>query len=279
MSGFDPAWLHLREPVDHRSRDESLGRTLTRHLGRRASISVLDLGCGTGSNLRATAPLLGKEQHWTLVDSDEGLLEAALARLMGWAAGAERNGSRLILSKDGRRISVRFVCADIAADLDRVLEPAADLYTASALFDLVSDEFIAQLAAAVARRNAAFLAVLTYNGVQRWTPRHAADTAMALAFRAHQRRDKGFGPAAGPIAPALIAAAFDEAGYAVSEGDSTWRLDADAGDAPLIEALATGFAAAVCETRAVPEARVAEWLRLARTGALVGHTDTLALPV
>lgn len=274
--GFDPAWLDLREPVDHRSRNEDLARALARRYGRRASISVIDLGCGTGSNLRATAPLLGAEQHWTLVDNDADLLEVAVARLGSWATSAERNGSRLLLSKDGKRIAVRFTCADLARDLDRVLEPGADLYTASALFDLVSDDFIVSLAAEVARRKAAFFTVLTYNGLQRWSPKHEADATLALAFRTHQMRDKGFGPAAGPIAPALLWAAFDEAGYAVSEGDSGWRLQA--GDETLIETLAAGFAAAVRETRLVPEEKVADWLSVPRTGALVGHTDTLAVP-
>jgi SAM-dependent methyltransferase len=276
-SGFDPAWLDLREPVDHRSRSEELARMLTRHLGRRASISVLDMGCGTGSNLRATAPLLGEEQYWSLVDSDEALLEAAIVRLSAWAGSAERNGSCLMLTKNGKRIVVRFLCADLARDLERLLEPGADLYTASALFDLVSDDFIVDLTAEVARRRAAFFAVLTYNGLQRWTPKHEADAALASAFRSHQGRDKGFGPAAGPIAPALLAAAFDAAGYAVSEGDSAWRLGA--GDEPLIEALAAGFAAAVHETRLVPDAKVADWRTVGRTAALVGHTDTLALPI
>jgi SAM-dependent methyltransferase len=275
-SGFDPAWLDLREPADRNARNEELARTLSRRLGQRPSISVLDLGCGTGANLRATAPLLGPVQQWTLVDHDEALLAAAIERLCGWATSAERDGGRLLLGKDGKRIWVRLACADLAADLDEVLEIGADLYTASALFDLASDDFIASVAASVARRRAAFFTVLTYNGVQRWTPRHDADAAMAAAFRSHQGRDKGFGPAAGPIAPALIAAAFDEAGYAVSEGDSGWRLGAP--DGALIEALATGFAAAVRETRLVPEAEVADWLRLRRTGALVGHTDVLALP-
>jgi SAM-dependent methyltransferase len=276
-TAFDLAWLDLREPIDHRSRSEDLARMLTRHFGHRASISVLDLGSGTGSNLRATAPLLGAEQHWTLVDNDRDLLEGAVVRLCTWATRAERSGGRLLLSKGGKRITVRFACADLASDLERVLEPGADLYTASALFDLVSDDFVATLAAEVVRRRAAFFTVLTYNGLQRWTPRHAADVVLASAFRAHQARDKGFGPAAGPFAPALLAAAFDEAGYAVSEGESAWRLSAS--DDAVIAALATGFAAAVNETRLVPEPQVAEWLAIRRTGALVGHTDTLALPV
>jgi SAM-dependent methyltransferase len=279
-SGFDPAWLDLREPADHRSRNEDLARALTRHLGHRASISVVDLGCGTGSNLRATAPLLGDEQDWLLVDNDEGLLKAAAARLSGWAESVECRGSRLLLGKGGKRMAVRFACIDLARDLERAFDIEADLYTASALFDLVSDDFIVAFAAEVARRRAAFFTVLTYNGLQRWTPKHAADAALASAFRVHQGRDKGFGPAAGPVAPPLLGAAFDEAGYAVSEGDSTWRLEGrlDAGDAALIQALAQGFATAVRETRLVPEAEIADWLPVTRTGALVGHTDTLALP-
>jgi SAM-dependent methyltransferase len=274
--GFDPAWLDLREPVDHRSRSEDLAREVTRRLGQRASISVLDMGCGTGSNLRATVPLLGPEQHWTLVDKDEGLLEAAIARLCAWATDAERNGSRLLLGKDGKRITVRFACADLARDLEWVLDSGADLYTASALFDLVSDDFIVSLASEIARRKAAFFTVLTYNGLQRWTPKHESDAALASAFRSHQARDKGFGVAAGPIAPALLSAAFDEAGYAVSEGDSVWRLST--GDEALVEALAAGFVAAVRETRLVSDAKLTDWLAVSRTGALVGHTDTLAIP-
>jgi SAM-dependent methyltransferase len=276
MSGFDPTWLDLREPVDHRSRNEELARALARHLGHRPTISVLDLGCGTGSNLRATAPLLGSEQHWTLVDHDPALLQAAVARLSAWAPGAERRDNQLVLSKGGKRIRVRFRRADLAQDLERALESEADLYTASALFDLVSDDFIATIAAETARRKACFYTVLTYNGLQRWTPKHEADGALASAFRTHQVRDKGFGPAAGPMAPALLAAAFDEAGYSVNEGDSAWRLEA--GDEALVAELVRGFRDAVHETALVSETKIAEWLKLNRTGALVGHTDTLALP-
>jgi hypothetical protein len=98
---------------------------------------------------------------------------------------------------------------------------------------------------------------------------------MAAAFRAHQVTDKGFGPAAGPMAPQLLAAAFDAAGYTLSEGDSTWRLEA--GDEALIAELVPGFVTAVRETKAVPESSITDWLKIQRTEALVGHTDTLAL--
>jgi SAM-dependent methyltransferase len=276
MSGFDASWLDLREPADHRSRCEDLAKMLARHFDWRGQISVLDMGCGTGSNLRATAPCLGPDQHWTLIDYDAALLEAAQSRLAAWAGRAEKCNGRLVLHKDGKRITVELRRADLAHDLDRVFTSRPDLVTASALFDLASADFISEVATEVVRCRAAFYTVLTYNGQQRWTPKHDADAAMASAFRAHQTRDKGFGESAGPMAPALLLAAFDAAGYSVSEGDSAWRLEA--GDEALVGELVPGFAAAVRETALVPEEKVATWLTLSRNGALVGHTDTLALP-
>lgn len=276
MSGFDASWLDLREPADHRSRNEELSRLLTRHLGNRPRIEILDLGCGTGSNLRATAPLLGHEQHWTLVDHDARLLDAAVTRLAQWAGEWERKKDALVLRKGGKIVTVRFRRGDLVNDFEGVFASPADLITASALFDLASADFIAEVAAEVVRRRASFYTVLTYNGVQRWTPRHSADAEMTAAFRAHQVTDKGFGPAAGPMAPQLLAAAFDAAGYSLSEADSTWRLEA--GDEALIGQLVPGFATAVRETRTVPESKVDDWLKVRRTEALVGHTDTLALP-
>jgi SAM-dependent methyltransferase len=276
MSGFSAQWLDLREPVDHRSRNVELGHRLARHFEGWRPITVVDLGCGTGSNLRATAPLLGPDQYWTLVDYDQALLDAAGERLAAWADGADKQDNRLILFKGAKRLTVEFRRADIAGDLDTALGPSANLVTASAFFDLVSAEFIGRFAAAVAKRKTAFFTVLTYDGDQRWTPEHDADAAMAEAFHSHQARDKGFGAAAGPNAPDVLGEAFTSAGYSVEEADSAWRLGE--ADAALITDLARGFADAVRETGQVDAKLIAEWAAITRTSAIVGHTDTLALP-
>ncbi|KAB2919468.1 MAG: class I SAM-dependent methyltransferase [Hyphomicrobiaceae bacterium] len=276
MSGFSPQWLDLREPVDHRSRNKGLGRALAKHFEGWRPMTVVDIGCGTGSNLRATAPLLGPDQHWTLVDYDQALLDAAVERLSAWADGADRQDGKLALFKGAKRINVEFRRADLAGDLEGALGPGANLVTASAFFDLVSADFISALVTAVARRKAAFFTVLTYDGDQRWTPEHDADAAMADAFHAHQATDKGFGAAAGPNAPDLLGEALAAAGYTVTEADSAWRLGE--GDGALIADLARGFAEAVRETGKVEASVIADWVAVLRTGAVVGHTDTLALP-
>ena len=276
MSGFSPEWLALREPADHRARDGFLSMALAERLQSKPIVRVVDLGCGTGSNIRATYAALGREQHWALVDYDAGLLAAAKATLSAWADSATADGERMLLQKSGKTLTVSFRQADLMSALDPALGPACDLVTASALFDLCSATFIARFAESVAARRAVFYTVLTYNGIQRWTPKHEHDAAMLNAFHAHQLTDKGFGPSAGPEAPYALAEAFRTNGYTVKEGDSPWLLARS--DQALVDALVPGFAGAVRETGRIPAAHIDDWLTMPRHGLEVGHTDTLAVP-
>ena len=277
MSGFSPAWLALREPADHRSRNTNLAEALKTRFLQRETITVVDLGCGTGSNLRATSQLLPALQYWTLVDHDPVLLDAAKAALTVWAGRCEATPKGLKLTKGSTTIHASFQQADLATDLDAVLDVAKpDLVTASALFDLASAAFIQKFAAAVSKRRAVFYSVLTYNGIQHWVPRSPSDQQMAAAFHRHQMADKGLGIAAGPVAPIELAEAFETFGYSVAEGNSPWRLGP--ADAALVQELAIGFAAAVGETKALTAAEIDAWLSRTKTGSEVGHTDTLATP-
>ncbi len=58
MSGFSADWLALRAGADARARDTGLAERLKSHFAGRSALRVLDLGTGTGANLRATAPLI-----------------------------------------------------------------------------------------------------------------------------------------------------------------------------------------------------------------------------
>ena len=277
--GFSPTWLSLREPADRRARSADLGETLARHLARRERPLILDLGCGTGSNLRALAPHLGPRQDWVLVDYDPALLEAAHAHLVAWADAAAHRKDAIFLHHGEKRIDVRFVRADLAQGLDKLLELAPDCVTASALFDFCSTAFIADAAARIARSGAAFLTVLTYDGMERWEPAHPADDAVLAAFIAHQRTDKGFGVSAGPDASRQLAQAFSQVDYTVLEASTPWILEAPR-DSALIAELAGGIVAAVLETQRVTEAEALGWhkARLAAQRTVIGHRDCLALP-
>lgn len=279
MGGFSPDWLALREPFDHAARNPQLLAAVGAHFSTKPSITVVDLGCGAGSNLRGAFSALPQRQHWTLVDYDEALLAAARERLTAWADEAREQGEELVLLKDGKTLTVDVRKVDLDRDLEWVLGWQPDLVTAAALFDLVSKRWIERFVAALASQRLPLYTVLTYDGREKWLPPHPADARMLSAFKHHQQGDKGFGPAAGPQATEIMAEAFRKTGFAVSTGESAWLVEDGAG--AFANALTQGIADAVRETGHLDAATIADWLsaRLKSTSAMVGHHDLWARPV
>lgn len=281
MTGFSGEWLALREPADHAARDPGLVAELALALVGHAEVAVVDLGCGTGSNLRGLAPHLGPRQSWRLVDHDPALLAAARSALLDWADHGETKGESLVLIKDGKRITVAFAALDLSAGPGTAIDPAAapDLVTAAALFDLVSEAWLDGFVRSVAEAGAVFYTALSYDGSEIWDPPHPADGAIQAAFLAHQGSDKGFGSAMGPAATAALAGIFCREGYAVSTASSPWRLEPDHRD--LIGQLKDGKAAAAAETGLMAPGEISDWSTARSrpgTTVLVGHADLLAVP-
>lgn len=263
MTGFSVDWLTLRAPADARARSAELIAMAADHLRAAGEVRIVDLGAGTGATMRALAPQLPTPQHWTLIDADPALLDAART----WFTAA-----------DLPDVTLECHLADLARDPAPWTTPPA-LVTASALFDLASRRFIGALADRLAADRVPLLAMLTYDGRLATEPEHPDDDAMREAFNRHQHGEKSFGLAAGPDGALILASALTNRGYTVERRDSAWRLEAGRDDA-LIAATLDGWAAAAAEL--YPDSVVpARWLegRRARTDhLLVGHTDVLALP-
>ena len=252
--GFSAAWLALREPADHAARDAALLRAAAQAAGPQAVI--VDLGCGTGSTIRAFAGHLAKGAVWRLVDNDPELLRHAAAAAPGGVTT--------------HRVDLR--------DLDDLPLDGASLVTASALLDLCSLDWVERLAQRLADHRLPLYAALSYDGVMHWTPPHSADAPVTSAFNRHQVGDKGFGPALGPGATDAMAAALERRGYVVHRADSPWQLGPD--QSALHRELLAGIATAAAEAG---EARAIAWggtrSATAETALChIGHTDLLALP-
>lgn len=266
---FDAGWLGLREPVDHRSRSAGLVGTLVREAAPGSLGQVVDLGGGTGSNLRYLAPRIPGAGSWTVVDHDPVLLSR-------------------ITAPSG--VTLRTVTGDLR---EAGLEEAgsAELVTASALLDLVTRDWLAALVRTCAGRKTPLLLALSYDGRVSWrepgpeggSAENEEDRFVAEAVNRHQAGPKGMGTALGPVAWRVSAELMEEAGYRVQIADTPWVL-AGPGDAALAEALVEGWAEAATEVHPDRAARIRTWaasrvadFRAGRVTLEVGHRDLLAL--
>ena len=252
-------WLALREPADIAARSAALTQAIVARLPHDRPLRILDLGSGTGSNVRYLSSRLPVPQHWLIVDRDADLL----------AEVSQRTAGR----------DIETLCADLGGLDDPVLFSGRHLVTASALLDLVSDNWLRALAARCRTSGAAALFALNYNGRSRCTPAEPEDDAIRDLMNRHQRtNDKGFGLAAGPEATDCAERWFAEAGYQVRRETSDWILAPEQRE--LQRQLIAGWAEAAEEMAPEQAPLIRDWLarRLAhvearRSRVVVGHED------
>jgi len=265
MSGFSADWLALREPYDLRARNPAVLDNVVAAFAEHPTVAIVDLACGTGSMVRALAPRLRARQAWRVIDNDLSLLARASVTLAP------------------ARAQVTAVPLDLNLDLEAALGAPIDLVTASALLDLVSENWLERLTVETALRSVSVYATLSYDGRIVFDPSDAADAEIVAAVNTHQRRDKGFGPALGPAAAHTAIRQFQALGYVVVQGTSDWVFGA--GDREIQLEICAGWAHAARET-GMASRTVAGWLAR-RRGAIaagrssirVGHVDLFARPM
>jgi hypothetical protein len=264
MSGFSREWLELREPADRAARSAALVTQLRAEHPAAEPLQVVDLGAGSGANLRFMAPLLGGRQDWLLVDDAPALREAVPRAL----AGADF------------ACSVRTRRSDLA-QRDALDWPPGALVTASALLDLVSPQWLAALAAQCRDLRSSALFALSYDGRIGFTATEPEDDEVRALVNEHQRQDKGFGPALGPAAAELAPRAFAAAGFSCATARSDWQLAPEA--AALQAAFVDGLRQAASEIAPARAAAFAAWharrlehVARGRSSIVVGHVDFAA---
>jgi SAM-dependent methyltransferase len=261
---FSRQWLALREPYDRAARNPAVLEAVRTTFAGRPAVRVADLGCGTGSTMRAVAPLLPARQTWRLIDNDITLLETA----------AETTPSMH---------EVTTAHFDLADDLGRAIADDSDLVTTSALLDLVSVQWLERLVAILSISRRPLYAALSFNGRVDLTPGCRDDAAIIAAVNRHQLTEKGFGPALGPQGGASAVAALEAEGFAIARGASDWVFGP--ADEAIQREMLAGWAGAAGEMGIAP-GLLGAWLAerrahvaAGRSAMRVGHLDFFAVPI
>ena len=273
MSSFSAQWLQLREPLDVASRAEGLCSVLVEALALKrqedSCLAIVDLGAGTGANLRYATPRLPGKQDWLLVERDRSLLDALEGHMRDWPPPFD--------------CRVRHLQLDLATQLHELPLPQGVVLTASALLDLVSEEWLQALARRAAAVAAPVWFALTYDGRIHWVPAEPEDAELRELINQHQLHNKGFGPALGPGAGGRAQQLFVEQGYRIQSAPSDWHIGPHW--QALQYALVEGWFDAACEMAPHRMPALRDWLARrrahiagARSQLRVGHVDFIGLP-
>ncbi|HDZ47302.1 hypothetical protein LCGC14_0027020 [marine sediment metagenome] len=279
-SQFAADWLTLREEADFASRSQPIAQLASEWLSERTQTPlVADLGCGRGSNMRFLAPRLGGPQRWKLIDHDPVLLEQAEQRVVD------------LRDAQDQPVVVETHCGSLEA-FEQIPLDGVDLVTASALLDLVSQQWIDVLVKRCADQHQGLLIALSVtDGWHFLDPQGEPvlddeDHWLLAMFIAHQQRDKGLGDALGGQAHDALVEALEKASYRVEQAVTPWQLAAGHYDfQPLMMTLLEGWAEAATEQAPDAAARIAAWLQQRQQavakgdlGVWVGHRDLFAVP-
>jgi SAM-dependent methyltransferase len=275
-------WLALREPADIAARSLPLTRAVIDTTASNEPLEVLDLGTGTGANLRYLAARLPQRQRWLVTDFDANVLADLPERTSQW--GAARGYD---VRADAARFTIRGVqldcevsmrCVDLNT-LSADLFAGRHLVTASALLDLASAQWLRALAAQCRAAGAAVLFALSYDGRSTCTPAEPEDEMIRELLNRHQLKNERLGgAAAGPAAEEMAARAFTEEGYHVLREQTDWVLGNEY--AALQRELISGWARPALELAPERAASIASWqqrrlahLAAGRSTLVVGHHD------
>ncbi|ARS53616.1 class I SAM-dependent methyltransferase [Kushneria konosiri] len=285
-SDFSSSWLALREPADHHARDaQPLGETCRHWLmsqPRQGALRFLDLGCGSGNNLRYLAPRLPPHQHWVMMDQDPALL-----------AHVRDNGPRCHDHIDELQCLQRDL-SDLARALPDDLLAKTTMVTASALLDLVSEPWLETLIHRCASHRCAIWLAMSINGDNALIDHDPHDSDRQLAamdqkvqqwISLHQQRDKGFNGALGTTAPGVARSLLEKSGYHVTITQAPWQLDCrDQDQAHLAQSLVQGWLEAALEQAPDQREPLMDWharrqqhIAQGRVEITVGHTDLFAV--
>ncbi len=263
MSGFSPEWLALREPIDFAARSDEVTAALAHYFLNDTDLHIVDIGGGTGSTIRAIAPILPSNTRFSIIDNDPALLKKADELSSTYRA--------------------ELTLCDLSTDLSPIFSKNADLIATSAFLDLVSENWLTKFVDEIVKHRLPFYAALTYDGRAGCDPSHSLDSETIIAFNQHQRTNKGFGNALGPNAAATALSLFKDRGYHISKSKSDWK--AGPNNAEFQKQLLIGWANAASEIHPDMSGQFSKWLEdrlnLINEGSaslFVGHVDFLAVP-
>lgn len=224
---FQVEWLEGRFSFDAKARNKTVEQACLEHFSKRASLNIVDIGAGTGSNFRYFWNRFSQNQNWTFVELNPELAKVAKEKCIQFAQEQQflvsNQRDRLIFQKGKQYRSVQILHQSFL-ELHQFLDlNTIDLITAGAVFDLLSTNMLDQFLSKIITSQTALLATINYTGM-RFKHSTKRDQQYVQLYEAHMCRQQAFGRAIGPKFPDYLKAFSNAKSIPLLMGSSHWII-------------------------------------------------------
>lgn len=224
---FDPKWLQERYRFDAAARNKELEWEAIHQFAFLEHLQIVDLGSGTGANVRYYLEQFPQNQTWYCVEEDGMLREVFWQNMLELAHAdgyqPEQEGDSLKMTKSGHWVEIHFVQGNLM-ELDKLVDLLrTDLILANAVFDLFSADQFAELIHVISHHSLSMLFSLNYEGMA-FFPQEEKDDFFIRQYNAHMQRPQDFGHGMGPDASQVMKEALNKKLGHVKRGQSIWEI-------------------------------------------------------
>jgi len=219
-------YLQSKQPIDDRALNRQVLGALERYLrGRAATPRVLELGAGVGTMVSRLADwnVLGRAEY-TLVDRESESLAAARRHLEAWGTVTQSSVDAIAVEKDGARLDVEFVNADLFEFLSAASRGEKyDLVFANAVLDLTDLEPTLPRIWQALAPGAAYWFTINFDGETIFLPEHPLDASVVSLYHGTMTVDAGRTRAGHPETGRRLLLAIPRSGASLlAAGSSDW---------------------------------------------------------
>lgn len=272
--GFDierdfQRYLAAKRTVDDRAIDRRTLHRLRANLRGLETITILEVGCGTGAMIERLLglPALPDYVEYTGVDTDPANVETARSRLPDRLAEAgydcEHTDGRIRFHRSARTVSLDLVVDDAVAYVEdqRAHDREWDVLVGHAVLDVIGLDALADLLSAVPGGLCYF--PITFDGGTRFTPPLPLDTEIETRFHEYLDAKPEGSSRAGRETLARLRAS---GGEILAAGGSDWVVYPHDGGYPADEAyflhyIVDTIVGALSDDHSIDDAALREWRR------------------
>ena len=194
-------------------------------------LKVVDVGSGTGANVRYYFDRIPHEQEWILIEQNEQLRDECCRSLVAFAQERgyhwQQQDGTFLLTDDQKTATVQLMSGRIEhieqlADLART-----DVVTANAVFDLLSFEQFDTLVGKLVQHEVCLLATLNYYETS-FLPFSEEDHRFMRWYHMHMKRPQPTGIAMGPDCSEEMLDLLAQHHMMIEQEGSQWHLKKNA---------------------------------------------------